>query len=276
MKRDPNLFTIGEFSQITGLSVKTLRFYDEKGLLRPVSVDPDSGYRFYDAACAARARIVARLRELQFSLEQIGNILAGCSDDADLMAHFQKQLRHIEDRIRLDRKTARALEAAISAEQDAESLTASGKFAVEEKTLAPLLVAGFRMQGRYAECGRGFKLIARAMGRHLAGKPLCLYYDGEFREEDADFEPCFPLRRHAQAPEGVSVRELPAQNCLTLVHQGPYPQLGCSYQKLMTALKQRGLTPAIPTREVFLKGPGIIFRGQPARYLTEIQIALQP
>ena len=59
MPNDPQLFTIGEFSQISGLSVKALRFYDEKGLLKPAHVDAASDYRYYDAACVERARVIA-------------------------------------------------------------------------------------------------------------------------------------------------------------------------------------------------------------------------
>jgi DNA-binding transcriptional MerR regulator len=44
------MFTIGEFSKVTGLSVKTLRFYHEEGLLVPTSVDDATGYRYYDGS----------------------------------------------------------------------------------------------------------------------------------------------------------------------------------------------------------------------------------
>jgi effector-binding domain-containing protein len=131
------------------------------------------------------------------------------------------------------------------------------------------------MKGRYEECGRGFSTIARIMGRHLSGRPLCLYYDGEYREEDADFEPCFPLRRQAPSRDDVSVRVLPPQRCLSLVHQGPYPQLGRSYRKLLVEAKRRGCAVQLPTREVYLKGPGAIFKGNPRRYLTEIQLPFE-
>jgi len=50
-------YSIGEFSQITGLSVKTLRFYHEKGILLPSSVDEATGYRFYQPDKIEKARI---------------------------------------------------------------------------------------------------------------------------------------------------------------------------------------------------------------------------
>ena len=274
MPLDPQLFSIGEFSQISGLSVKTLRFYDEKGLLKPAQVDAATGYRFYDSASVERARIIAQLRELQFPLDGIARILAECGDEADLLGYLERQRRIIEDHLRADRKTARALAAMIVREREAAQLAASGAFAVEEKPLAPLLVAGIRMTGRYADCGRGFATLGRALGRYGAGKPLCLYHDGEYREEDANFEPCLPLRQTVAAPDGVVIRTLPATRCLSLIHPGPYSQLGRSYRKIFAEVGRRGLTVALPTREVYLKGPGMIFRGNPRRYLTEIQLPL--
>ena len=73
----------------------------------------------------------------------------------------------------------------------------------------------------------------------------------------------------------MCVRTLPRQRCLSLVHQGPYPQLGRSYRKLLVEAKRRGLAIQLPTREVYLKGPGAIFKGNPKRYLTEIQLPIE-
>src|SRR5271167_1031218 len=98
MPDDPQLFSIGEFSKISGLSVKTLRFYHEKGLLKPAHIDPGTDYRYYDAACLERARVIARLRELQFSLEEIARILAECGDESDLLGALQRQQRAIAER----------------------------------------------------------------------------------------------------------------------------------------------------------------------------------
>lgn len=275
MNRNPNLFSIGEFSQITGLSVKALRFYDENGLLPPASVDSATGYRHYNAASVERARIISRLRELQFSLDDIRRVLSECEDDVQLISHFQRQLRTIQERLRMNQKTAKALEKAIGDETEAADLTRTKRFSIEEKTVPSIIVAGIKMTGRYEECGHGFKTLAGKMGRHISGKPLCLYYDGEFREEDANFEPCFPLRREAASVEGITVRTLPATRCITLIHQGPYRQLGRAYKAILSELHERGLTPDLPSRETYLKGPGMIFKGNPKNYLTEIQIPIK-
>jgi effector-binding domain-containing protein len=146
-------------------------------------------------------------------------------------------------------------------------------YQVEFRELEPMLVGGIRMKGYYSDCGQGFKLLGRRLGRHLAGKPLCLFYDGEYREGDADFEPCMPLRKPVEA-EGISVRELPGGRCLTLMHIGTYEHLRESYDRLRDFIKERGCQVLLPTREVYHKGPGMIFRGNPQKFLTEIQMLL--
>jgi DNA-binding transcriptional MerR regulator len=274
MSHDPGIFSIGEFSQISGLSVKTLRFYDERGLLKPAQVDAATGYRFYDTASADRARVIARLRELQFSLEDVARILIDCGDEADLLSYLERQHRVIANRLRADRKVTSALAQMINDEKEAVRMAETGRFEVEEKQIASMLVASVRRQGRYEECGAAFSTLSRAMGRQIAGKPLCLYYDGEYRDEDANFEPCFPIRQPGAAPEGIAVRTLAPIRCLSLVHRGPYRQLGRSYKKVLADANRRGCRIELPTREVFLKGPGMIFRGDPRRYLTEIQLPI--
>ena len=81
-------------------------------------------------------------------------------------------------------------------------------FEVVEKVLEPMLIAGVRMKGKYSDCGQGFARVGKSFGRYASGKPFNLYYDGEYREDDADFETCIPIRKAKQV-EGISVRQLP-------------------------------------------------------------------
>jgi effector-binding domain-containing protein len=81
--------------------------------------------------------------------------------------------------------------------------------------------------------------------------------------------------RQGTRADGVSVRELPGGRCVSLLHRGPYDDLGRSYQKVFEYMERKGLKPALPSREVYLKGPGMIFRGNPRKYLTEIQVPVE-
>jgi DNA-binding transcriptional MerR regulator/effector-binding domain-containing protein len=264
-------YNIGEFSQVTGLSVKTLRFYHEKGILIPSSVDEATGYRFYDASKVEKARIIMRLRQMEFSIEDVAAVLGECTDEADILNYLERQKNALQQRIKEDRDIVRSLTEIISKEKDARQILEAGNFKVEEKTFEPMLIAGIRMKGKYKDIGTGFARLGKAVGRYICGKPLCLYYDGEYREEDADFEPCFPVRKELTA-NGISIHTLPGGHGLTLIHRGPYDQLGRSYAKILQHANERKLGIALPTRELYVKGPGMIFKGNPRNYLTEIQL----
>jgi DNA-binding transcriptional MerR regulator len=267
------MFSIGEFSKITGLPVRTLRFYHERELLVPTAVDRETGYRSYDVRNLERARVIIALREIEFSLDDIAEIFAGCQDDADVLGHLERQRESLQVRLAHLRRVVEQIDAIVHAErlaQETEHIVRTS-FNVEEKHLEPQIVAGMRMKGRYQDIGTQFGLLGKRVGRHIAGKPLCLYYDGEYREEDADFEPCFPVRKKVEA-DGVAVRELPGTRAVTLIHRGPYEELGRSYARLFQYINEHDYEVVLPSCEVFLKGPGMIFKGNPKRYLTEIQL----
>lgn len=266
-----NIYSIGEFSKITGLPVKTLRFYHEKGLLIPAAIDSATGYREYDDAGVERARIIISLRRLEFTLEEIATILESFSDESDLITHLQVRREAIAYQIRRQQDITKMIDNLIARESEAKRLFEAADYEVETKVVPAQLIGGIRMTGRYEDCGKAFGTLGRKLNRHISGKALTLYYDGEYKETDADFEPAMPVKR-ALKIDGISVRELPECECLTLAHKGPYTELGRSYRRLFGYLRQRELKPELPTREIYHKGPGMIFRGNPDNYLTEIQI----
>ncbi|MEM7012147.1 MAG: MerR family transcriptional regulator [Verrucomicrobiota bacterium] len=267
------LFTIGEFSRITRLSVKALRFYHEKGLLKPRQIDSESGYRYYSSEQLQDARRISALKELDFSLSEIAEILKSCSDDRDLLDTLEAQRRKLKAKVSEYRKAIASMEQLIQREELAMKKD-TNQTTIEEKQLDEMLIAGRRMQGRYDEIGKGFKLLGRHAGRFAAGKPFALHYCDEYRENDADYEACFPVRK-VIAAEGIDCRQLPGGKALTLVHRGSYETIGAAYERLIAEIKERGLNQQLPSREIYIKGPGMIFKGKPENYLTEIQILVE-
>ena len=102
------MFTIGEFSRATHLSVKALRHYDEIGLLEPADVDPSSGYRHYQAAQVPSAHLIKRLRDLDMPLQRIRQVLAapdvGARDSA-----ISEHLEQMESTLARTQETVAAL-----------------------------------------------------------------------------------------------------------------------------------------------------------------------
>ena len=83
---------IKEFAEFTGVSVRTLHYYDEIGLLKPASVDKFTGYRFYDKKSLLRMQEILFYRELDFSLKSIDKILSSPNYDKEKALTEQKKL----------------------------------------------------------------------------------------------------------------------------------------------------------------------------------------
>jgi DNA-binding transcriptional MerR regulator len=90
--------SIGDFARATNLSIKTLRFYHESGILEPVEIDPNSGYRRYSTAQIPTAQVIRRFRDLDMPLEEIRAVLAAPSIETrgELIA---AHLRRLQDGI---------------------------------------------------------------------------------------------------------------------------------------------------------------------------------
>jgi DNA-binding transcriptional MerR regulator len=107
------MFSIGEFARLGAVSIRTLRHYDEIGLLRPATVDPETGYRGYSADQLGQLNRIAALKELGLTLTQARQLLDGITVEElrgmlilrraqlehELQQH-QSQLLRVEARLR--------------------------------------------------------------------------------------------------------------------------------------------------------------------------------
>ena len=268
------MFGIGEFSKITGLTIKTLRFYHEQGILQPTRVAGKNGYRYYSENKIETARIISQLRQFGFSIAEIKLLLAENEDEADIVEFLEQHKQKIAAKLRKYQQVNRSINQIIKKEKEARDTMKVANFEVESKTTDSILVAGIRMTGRYSDCGEGFAKIGKHFGRHICGKAFLLHYDSEYKDDDADFEACMPIRKGTPTDE-ISVRELPGGRCISLLHKGAYDDLGRSYAKIVSYANERDYRVELPTREIYVKGPGIIFKGNPSNYLTEIQLLFQ-
>src|SRR5215210_6960752 len=106
------MFKIGDFSKLSCVSVKTLRYYDELGLLKPAHVDHFTGYRFYSADQLPQLNRILALKDLGFSLEQAMRLLEGALVPTQmreilLMKQAELHQRVQDEQLRLARVEAR-------------------------------------------------------------------------------------------------------------------------------------------------------------------------
>jgi DNA-binding transcriptional MerR regulator len=260
------MLSIGEFSRVTQLSIKALRLYHEKGILVPGSVNLRSRYRYYGGREVEKARALRRLQELGFSLGEIKEIFSGCRDDVQVTVHVQKKLAEIGQAVRKYQGIQKNLKLFLDSIREEKMIC---RTEIEMEDIPQVLICSIRFHGKYHDVGAKFAALFKSAGRWAAGKPFSLYHDGEYKEENADIEACLEVKKEIRNA-GISCRLLDGGRALTVLHYGPYEELGRSYQRLYEACREKDLEVILPSREQYLKGPGMVFRGNPQKYVSKL------
>lgn len=125
---------IKEFSKLAGVSVRTLHYYDEIGLLKPCSVDEQNGYRFYDETSLLRMQEILFYRELDFPLKDISAILSSPDYDKQTALKEQKHLLTLKKE-RLERLIS-ALDSAMKGEKITMKAFDNSEFEVQRELYA--------------------------------------------------------------------------------------------------------------------------------------------
>jgi effector-binding domain-containing protein len=248
------MIRIGDFSKLSRVSIKTLRYYDEMGLLKPVEVDRFTGYRYYAYHQLARLNRILALKDLGFSLGEVDRLLDdGMSADQlrGMMKLREAQIRQQvqEEAERLERVEARLRQI----EQEDEM----PKYEVVIKDVEILKVAAARGvvptppdQGSLWNELEGYLAM-----QHIrpSGTCLSLYHDDEYKERDWDIEVCEPVEAEVPETGRVKVRTLPAARVACTIHNGPFTTISEAYNAIGRWLDENSYRVVGPVREVYLR-----------------------
>jgi len=244
---------IGDFSRATHLSVKTLRHYHQIGLLEPVDVDTDTGYRRYATEQIVTAHIIRRFRDLDMPLDDIHAVLGA----ADVETRNQVIANHLS---RLETNLARTQEAVTSLRDLLDHRQASP--AIDHRHLPATPAAVITDIVDRAEAltwyqGAMGELTAtlRAQDINPTG-PAGGVFDTELFTDERGratiFLPCHPSPR----PVGrVSITVIPPAELATIVHPGPHTDIDRTYGALASYVTRHALAVDGPIREYYLVGP---------------------
>lgn len=267
-------YQIGEFSIISRLSIKTLRYYHECGLLEPSLIDDESGYRYYDQSCLERVKIINELKDLDFPIKDIKEILDHCKDDSELISYVIKKSEEIKEKIDRYGQMQKKLEVFINQTRQIEEVKIQMSMEIIIKEIPDILIASIRFIGQYQEVSTIYAKLFKNYGRYCSGVPFSLYYDKDYKEDDADIEACVPVRTSIEI-DGIKCRELKGGKAVTVIHKGSYETLGQSYQEIFDHINENKRQIQLPHREVYIKGPGMILPRSPKKFVTEIQMLLE-
>lgn len=240
------MFSIGEFSKIVCASVKTLRYYDQIGLVRPERIG-ENGYRYYSLAQAERVRLILKLRRYEFSLKEIQEML-------DTPESFLKNLEAQRDKLFDERRALSAvlseMQAHIQNYRRTHDMTDYQKnYTIALKDTPALPVISWRGKFGVKDFGAAFsKLYERVAKKHADVKRTsgAVYYDPEFSDECSDIE-VFVIAKNPEQADHV----LPAGPTAHTVHHGAYSGLGDAYTALTAWIEKNGCAVAGAPYEIY-------------------------
>lgn len=250
------MFKIGDFSRLSQVPVKTLRYYDEIGLLKPNEVDRFTSYRYYSASQLSRLNRILLLKDLGLSLDQIGRLLEEDLPPAQLRGMLK--LRQAEIERSIEEEAARLARVAALLTQIEQENVSMSQYDVVIKKIAPVRIASVRdVVANYGAQGELWNELEAYLAQQNV-KPvapcLTLDHNESYKERDVDLEVCEPIEAALSATDRVVVRELPAvEQMACTVHHGPFNQLNQGYQALMQWAETNGYRFTGPSREVYLQ-----------------------
>jgi DNA-binding transcriptional MerR regulator/effector-binding domain-containing protein len=262
------MFKIGDFSRLTGVSIKTLHHYDSIGLFRPARVDPFTGYRFYIFDQLPRLNRILALRALGFSLEQIGRIL-GEGDAIGISADELRGMLTLR-RAQLQQQVDRGLESLTQVEIRLKQIEQEGKMAEVEvltKEVQSLSLVGARetVPDPSLMRARCIALNEQAWGAIQAAKlttdgvSFALYYSSD--QAGIDVEMAYrvdgaPTNTTPQPP--ATIHTLPATTVVYGIYRGSYDDFGAVgrvHGAIAGWIEANGYKVNGPCREFYLRPP---------------------
>jgi DNA-binding transcriptional MerR regulator/effector-binding domain-containing protein len=245
--------TVGEFSRITYLSVKTLHHYHEIGLLPPATIDPANGYRRYAVDQVPTAQLIRRLRDLDMPIDDVRAVL-DATDPAARDEAIAAHLRRMEQQLVATRATVESLRTLL----EHRSVPGAVAFRLEpaRATLAISgLVAFGEVEGWLEPAYQELHDAILDVGARADGPDGALYHDELFQRGEGLVVAFVPLSAQLRAgpPRGrVTPTELPATALAVSLHEGPFADLDQAYAALGAYLAARAVPTTGPVREHYL------------------------
>lgn len=270
------MFKIGDFSKLSFVTVKTLRYYDEIGLLKPVKVDRFTGYRYYSAEQLPRLNYIAALKKMGLSLEEITVLINNDLSPTQVRDIFILKKAELQQRVNEERQRLEQVENLLS---QIEKEGTMPEYQVVIKKVEPQIIASIRdVLPNYGAIGQLYGEIFGYLGSQgitvPAGPTLFICYDTEYKESDVDVEAGVPVGKTIPDSGRVKVYELPGmEQAACTVYTGPYDTIGEAYSAIMKWTEENGYQITGPDRELYLTSPADT--QDPAKYVTEIQFPVK-
>lgn len=266
---------IGEFSQMMQVTVKTLRHYEQMGILIPCEVDQWTGYRYYRLEQMQRLVAIRRLKDVGFSLDEIRELFEDGSHEPDEL-QLQEKIRVCEEELKVLQKRRENLRQMIDSQRKFKNME---KFSIQ--SLPEIIVASHREVIRnYQAIGEMcVNIIGPEMQRlgckcSPTGYCFTIEHNKEYKPEDVDIEYCEQVEEARQDSEIVQFKTMPAvKTALCLKHIGPYDRFYQSYAEMFKYIEEQGYKIVGDLRCVYVDGAWN--QDDPEKWLSIIQVPVE-
>jgi len=271
------MLSIGEFSNICKLSIKTLRYYSEIGLVNPEEINPQTGYRYYSINQLEQVLFINRLKSYNFSLEQIKSIMDTAADNNDIL--IEKLLikkEEIEKSIQESKSRVKQLQLDLDNLKKGKNLISYmdniGVHLVDFPKINILCIRKKIHKANMAlEYQKSFnKLLNKIISEELTliSKPMVMFHSMEFDEYGLETEFAF------QVEECVTgTRDFQPGLCLKSVHKGPYSELPSTYATLLKHSEKEGFKITSSLFEIYITDPSEM--DDENLYITEVYLPVK-
>lgn len=266
-KEKPKLYKIGMFAAMNHVTIKTLRYYDEQGLLKPDYVDELNGYRYYLASQIADLHRILALKNMGFSLEDIMKIQKGKSEKELLAVKKQEILKEISN------LTSRLVQVENYLAEKNLELSAP----VLIKSIPQVITA--TLKSRINTYDALFDLMPEMgaemerLGCICAEPEYCFthYLEEGYKDEDILVEICEAVTELKEDSERVKFKvfsEIKEAACA--FHKGSYSDFPRTYKALINFIEKNGYEICGNIRESYIDG--VWNKDSEEEWLSEIQI----
>jgi len=271
------LLLIGEVSRISQISIKTLRHYDEIGLLKPIWVDPASNYRYYSQKQLFLLFVIQDLKSFDFSLKDIKEALKRESLEqiykiyskkmAETEAQMEK-LKKIKERIllRFD-----LLSSGSHIEEDLSSL--KGTY-IQLKKLPARKIAYTRKVSPFTPKGVILRVseLQKLISHQTESAYIIIFHESFENPDQTDLEFGTFIGANTDLDPSI-IREIPAGLYVSAVHKGTHKSSLETYKNLMLWIEANQYKAVSPPIKIYIRS--LAFTQSTDKLLTEIQIQVQ-
>lgn len=240
---DSKLLKIGDFSKLSRVSIRMLRYYDEIGILNPVAIDEFTGYRYYSEEQLVVAGRIRAFKDMGFSLSDIRDMLK-CYDDTKQIEHYL-EIRE-KDLKKEFEETAYRLKLLDTAKEWLRKDNNLMNYNVVLKTIPERKVASVNMViPCYEDEGMIWKVLCdETDSMNLVPDDPCIccivYRDNEFKEKDVKIEAQKSVKGDYHDTEHVKFKAEPAIEVASTIHNGSYAGLDYAMKAVADWVKENG------------------------------------